>query len=727
MSNLEIVTKLSFEGKPAYNANVQAYCERCGWIGVISEIAPALCPKCRMPVKKRCLIRLSELSSRYLNCRILFKGIIEGEGSKKALPVKVRGKCEVCGYEVEFNLLSEDYKEDFKELFFKNKRGIKKHLRKLLSERPKKTCIAKTEHSWKLDFKEWVDYCFVKISDLIMEEEEQKKESTTTSYTGIMLGDTPEVKSCLFDAEPILAPDNTIMLLIYKAIPLETVGEKLKPEEIQEIRNVFQGKTLSELEALLNGIIEPNVKGRSEAKVAAALTALSPRWFKPNGNLIPGCMRVLFFGAPRTGKGMILRWFWRKGLAGHAVGETASRTGLIYSIDPDLKILSWGVLPQHDGRMAVIEGLQGLESEEVRRFREVLAQQRVEVHKVVKGSAWCRTRILADCNPNKPGLSHYLFKCQALLDIKPFCDPIDLTRFDLFIPFGENDVSIDEMYGKINYEVEEETRDAFILLVKWAWSRKAENIRFTDEALDHAKGAFKAISEKYACTNIPVIHNASFWTLLRLATAIATLEFNTPDSENLIVEKKHVEEAASFWKRNLNGLELDKYKRFFGEEGLSQEEAEKIWEKLEKKPELKEFLLEVAKMPGDSYNLAGRLSVSNKTVKRRAAELKTLGVVQRGSLGYCLTKKGVQFLRMYKHSLNHVNVPFVPPVLKNKILNDEGITKTGGQKGQETLHLNFLPHMICEKCGKKGAYSLVRDDGVHYLCDECLRDWEGSL
>ena len=170
MSSLETVIRLPFEEKLSYG-EIIFYCKRCGWIGVISEIVPALCPKCGMPVEKRCLIRLSKLSSRYLNCCILFRGIIEGEGSKKALPVKVRGKCEVCGYEVEFNFLSEDCKEDFKELFFKNKREIKKHLRKLLSERPGKTCIAKTEHSWKLDFKEWVDYCFVKISDLIMEEE----------------------------------------------------------------------------------------------------------------------------------------------------------------------------------------------------------------------------------------------------------------------------------------------------------------------------------------------------------------------------------------------------------------------------------------------------------------------------------------------------------------------------------------------------------------------------
>ena len=36
------------------------------------------------------------------------------------------------------------------------------------------------------------------------------------------------------------------------------------------------------------------------------------------------------------------------------------------------------------------------------------------------------------------------------------------------------------------------------------------------------------------------------------------------------------------------------------------------------------------------------------------------------------------------------------------------------------------PHS-CEKCGSLNAKPFMREDGVHYICDSCLADWEGNL
>jgi hypothetical protein len=38
-----------------------------------------------------------------------------------------------------------------------------------------------------------------------------------------------------------------------------------------------------------------------------------------------------------------------------------------------------------------------------------------------------------------------------------------------------------------------------------------------------------------------------------------------------------------------------------------------------------------------------------------------------------------------------------------------------------------LIHTKCEKCGKLGARPIMREDGIHYLCHECLTKWEGNL
>ena len=33
----------------------------------------------------------------------------------------------------------------------------------------------------------------------------------------------------------------------------------------------------------------------------------------------------------------------------------------------------------------------------------------------------------------------------------------------------------------------------------------------------------------------------------------------------------------------------------------------------------------------------------------------------------------------------------------------------------------------CEKCGSPNAKPFTREDGVHYLCEKCLSEWEGDL
>ncbi|MEM1590261.1 MAG: hypothetical protein QW175_07575, partial [Candidatus Bathyarchaeia archaeon] len=421
-----IVQSLSF--KPLANL---FYCRNCNFVSEYQETEPLICPKCGKLAENRVFVRTRDLSGNLVGKRLILKGKTLGEGEVKTVPIRVIAECDICGGKAELNLNSPEYKESFERLFFVKKDRVNSILTEVL---PRGPCKTSEGHKWKFEVKEWLDFHEAKIQDLIEFEEAQEREPEARTVTAVLLENT-DIKVGLFDCEVLIAPDNRIMLLVHRITPLELTEGEIKGEDLANMERIFKGCSLHEIEAILDRVICPEVRGRSKAKLAAALTALSPRWFNVGGQRnVPGCIRTLFFGDARTGKGMILRWFWQKGIAGHAVGETAARTGLIYSIDPELKILSWGVLPQNDGRMVSIEGLHGLSSEELERFREVLAQQRVEVHRVVRGAAWCRTRILADLNPNQPSLSdNYPYACLALLDSKPFYKPIDLTRWDLFI------------------------------------------------------------------------------------------------------------------------------------------------------------------------------------------------------------------------------------------------------------------------------------------------------
>jgi len=697
-------------------------CPNCNLVSGYDEEEPLICPKCRKPAEDRIFVRIKDLSGGLSGKRLLLKGIILGEGETKTIPVSVNAKCDICNCIMELNLKAPEYKPALEKLFFIKKEKINNVLSDVL---PRGPCKTSEGHKWQFEVKEWLDFREARIQDLIEFEEAQEREPETRSVTAILL-DKGDVKVGLFDSEILIAPDNRIMLLIHRVAPLEFTEDELKREEIEKVKMVFQGKSLSELEPIIDRVVAPEVRGRVKAKVAAVLTALSPRWFNVIGERnVPGCMRTLFFGDPRTGKGMILRWFWYMGIAGHVVGETAARTGLIYSIDPELKTLSWGVLPQNDGRMVSIEGLHGLLSEEIERFREALAQQRVEVHRVVKGAAWCRTRILADLNPNQPSLSNYPYVCRALLDSRPFYQPIDLTRWDLFIPFKREDVSVEEMYGEIP-EAEEREKDAFLALVKWAWSRRTIDIKITEEAFEEAKSQFKRFLEEYGCEEFPVVHNASLWTLLRLSIALAALEFSSPNNEQLIVEKKHVEEASAFWRWSLDQIELAEAKMAFEEKPLTESEIDEIKTAFKENEELQTLFLEIVNKPGDVAELAGRLGVSEKTVKRRAAELKRLELIQRGRRGYYATKKGIQYFRLMRETVP--SVPFVPSFSEAEKISGKNFEEVEerGQKGQ--LGQFLKEEKTCEVCGKPAKITIMRAGSIHYFCsNECAGKWTGPL
>jgi DNA replicative helicase MCM subunit Mcm2 (Cdc46/Mcm family) len=555
----------------------------------------------------------------------------------------------------------------------------------------------------------------------------------------ILLGERQEVKSLLLDGEVILNPDKEILLLVWRAYPLEGLGNRPGPDELALAEAVFRGRSLEELEELTDRIVAPTIRGRSRAKLLAALTAVSPMWLRGSeGGRIPGCMRVLFFGDVRTGKGLILRWFWEHGLAGHAVGETASRTGLIYNIDGERRILSWGVLPLNDGGMAVIEGLHGLSNEEISRFREALAQMRVEVHRAVSGAAWCRTRILADLNLRNP-LKGYLHPVQGLIDSFPFSDPADLSRWDLALPFFADDVPVSEMYGRIPPYKEEEG-EAFRILVKFAWSLRSDDIIIEPEAFKLAVEKLEELKTNYEVVEIPIIHNGTLWSILRIAASLAILEVNISEDGKVRVERRQVEEAYKIIVETLDKLELGEYKQIIGEEKLDDSEYKKIKERIEKDEDLKRILNELISRPMDSDELAGRLGCSSPTVRRRAAELKEAGIVKRTGKGYTLTPKGIFFLKMDRKigsrdqsdHFDHLSAggsdsTSMPPPGKGD-QNDQ--IDHEGQDFHPSLEANQPPREgACELCGYSGftTFQRVRCYGrIITICQECFkkrREW----
>jgi len=90
-----------------------------------------------------------------------------------------------------------------------------------------------------------------------------------------------------------------------------------------------------------------------------------------------------------------------------------------------------------------------------------------------------------------------------------------------------------------------------------------------------------------------------------------------------------------------------------------------------------------------------------------------------------VTRKGTQFFRLQKTELSELFELTSKGVQKNSA---EKIPEAENRAQRAQLaQLMVLPQTACEKCGKIGCYMIVRETGNHYLCEKCLRDWEGNL
>lgn len=96
--------------------------------------------------------------------------------------------------------------------------------------------------------------------------------------------------------------------------------------------------------------------------------------------------------------------------------------------------------------LVVLDGLHAIFKEEIKELREALESQKVIVRRSQSGEAMARTRVVGCMNPKarKP-MKNYLYKCLALSESQLFADPPEITRWDLFLPFGDGDVPKSEI------------------------------------------------------------------------------------------------------------------------------------------------------------------------------------------------------------------------------------------------------------------------------------------
>lgn len=418
-------------------------------------------------------------------------------------------------------------------------------------------------------------------------------------------------------------------LLITEITPLHTAPVDVKPTKIP----------LVELEQRVGALSSiTGIHGRNDAHLLILLNYASPMYFYFNNQPVEGWGKIAFVGETTTGKGQTATKLRRElKLGGLAVGESASRAGLLYGVENlgSTHALVWGLIPQYNGQHLIIDGCNGLSRQDWRSCREAIRAGMVRVQKITGGTHPSRTRLLLIGNP-RHSLSSYRNKIDAIHDI--FEAP-DIARLDLVLMFAVDDVP-PEVVNQPAPPRQAKLLNSFKDNIAFAWHCKAKNITFSNEATQVILDGAGELMAEFGAGDIPLVGNDTKNKLARLSVEVALLCGGTT------IELEHVKFARNLIKRLYTDSGLDKHAKL--EKSTAEQEAKEAiiladWLKKEMKDEVTRRLVQEIFIPNQVLllkEIVTKLGKAENTVRQRVNELVDKKLVVR-------TKQGIVPTHLY--------------------------------------------------------------------------------
>lgn len=228
-------------------------------------------------------------------------------------------------------------------------------------------------------------------------------------------------------------------------------------------------------------------------------------------------------------------------------GESSKRTGLVYSIQQSGSksswSLMWGAMPLNDGGLLTVDELSGMPENDLAQMSDVRSSGIAKATGVVTAETTSRTRMMFISNPrNGRQLKAENYGVSAILKLWGKAEDVRRLDFAVGVASGEVDTDIvNKSITDIPAVPHVYTSDRCKMRVMWAWSRRPENVIFTDEASKVILENASKMGKKYA-SRIPLVEPADQrLKLARLSVAAAAAVYSTDDGTNIIVNKEHVE------------------------------------------------------------------------------------------------------------------------------------------------------------------------------------------
>lgn len=354
-------------------------------------------------------------------------------------------------------------------------------------------------------------------------------------------------------AVPTIDPKNRSVLLIKEISEShDSISNfSLSTEQVAGLRSLFRDPPEKILKSIARALSRnvTRIVGRADLHLAVDLCFHSPLDFSFDGIPLPkGSMELLLLGDTRCGKGQVAEGLVRFYDLGSVVsGENASFMGLVGGAKKAGNgefMLSWGAFPINNGRLVIVDEFSGLSEDVLGRTSRVRSEGVAEIDKAghhAKTQANVRTIWIA--NPKKGrAVNEYNTGVEAIMQLVSTQE--DLARFDLALVLSKDEVAPERInlmsFDPIKTKYDQESLRAVVL---WVWSRKPEQVQFTDKAVSLIKTASVEMSHKYD-PSIPLVQGENIrFKIAKVAAAIAGRCFSTPDGNVLQVKEEHVKLA----------------------------------------------------------------------------------------------------------------------------------------------------------------------------------------
>ena len=291
------------------------------------------------------------------------------------------------------------------------------------------------------------------------------------------------------------------------------------------------------------------IYGRFDLHLAVDLVFKSVLSFRFDNEFVhKGWIDAMIIGDTRCGKGYVaeklMTYF---GLGEVISGENCSFAGLVGGLQQynGHWVVTWGKIPLNDGGMVVVDEASEIPVHDWTKLSRIRSEGVAEITKIQTQVTNARTRLMFLSNPPMKMISNYTYGISSATDVVKA--PEDVARFDYVLVVAHNEVSIRDInrhreviQNFFEHELEQE-------LILWIWSRKTDEIVFSDEAIRLTYKSSVRLAKDYSFS-VPLIQGENIRIkIAKLAVCFAGRLYSSRQKGKLLyVDSIHVECACHF-------------------------------------------------------------------------------------------------------------------------------------------------------------------------------------